>query len=421
VAIADLLRELGATRRALWLREAELAAGVPIAPRDDEELHLAERLESVLKVGAQAVDCQAAAAYLLDDATKQLKLRSCWGLPKSRFLDPPRPLRGAAADLEALVGHAVVLEDTSFLPHWKVPEEFRSAACVPISSPTFPFGTLWMFCEHPRDFSVAESNLIEIVAGRVAADLEREMLLQQTLKSKKLNRQVLMAAQRQRDRLPRIKPLVAGWQIAGWTAQRDVLGGDFHDWFILPDSSLAAVVGDAAGRMIEAEVTSATLHTALKSHACYRHTAQQMIERVNETIWSSSSGDQFASLLYVLVQPDSGLAECVAAGRGGVTVVGETLRTLVADGGPPLGTQPDSDYSAAHDRLAAGEILIMYSEGVQKLLKGDRKRVLWNLIRQQRDRSADDLVERTQSALREFGDGLPAADQTVVIVKREPR
>ena len=66
-----------------------------------------------------------------------------------------------------------------------------------------------------------------------------------------------MAAQRQRDRLPRIKPLLAGWQIAGWTSQRDVLGGDFHDWFILPDGSLAMVVGDAAGRMFEAEVTSA--------------------------------------------------------------------------------------------------------------------------------------------------------------------
>ena len=63
----------------------------------------------------------------------------------------------------------------------------------------------------------------------------------------------------------------------------------------------------------------------------------------------------------------------------------------------------------------------MYSEGVQKLLKGERKRVLWNLIRQQRDRSSDELVERTQTALRELGDGLPTDDQTVVIVKREPR
>ena len=89
------------------------------------------------------------------------------------------------------------------------------------------------------------------------------------------------------------------------------------------------------------------MHTALKSHVGYRHTAQQMIERVNETLWSSSSGDQFASLLYVLLEPDSGLVECVAAGRGGATVVGETLRNLVAEGGPPLGTQPDSEYSVA--------------------------------------------------------------------------
>ena len=46
-AIADLLQELHQTRCALWQREAELAAGVPVMPHPDEQTHLAERLESV--------------------------------------------------------------------------------------------------------------------------------------------------------------------------------------------------------------------------------------------------------------------------------------------------------------------------------------------------------------------------------------
>src|SRR6185503_3808708 len=177
LAMGNLLGEMNRLKRALWEREAELAAGVPVAKRTDNEPHLAERLESVLQGGTQAVGCQAAGLYLLDEATSELKLRAAWGLPNERLLAPARPLRGSVADLEALVGHAVVLEDTSLLPHWRCPEDYPAAVCVPVSSPTVPLGTLWIFSERSRDFSPQETNLIEIIAGRLAADLEREMLL----------------------------------------------------------------------------------------------------------------------------------------------------------------------------------------------------------------------------------------------------
>ncbi|MEO2021559.1 MAG: hypothetical protein ABGX05_07010, partial [Pirellulaceae bacterium] len=110
-AISGLVSTLEQARETVWKQEAELAASIPITVRKDEETHLAARLESILRCGAEAIGCQAAAAYLLDDDTRYLKLRSCWGLPTQRLLDPPRPLQGASIDLEALVGHAVVLKD----------------------------------------------------------------------------------------------------------------------------------------------------------------------------------------------------------------------------------------------------------------------------------------------------------------------
>ena len=135
-SICGLLGEMHRTRHALWLREAELAASIPVAPRRDEEVHFAQRLQSVLQGGAEAVDCQAAALYVLDDSTSTLKLRAAWGLPKERLIEPARLLDGAVGDIEALAGHAVVIEDTDLLPHWRVPEKFASAVCVPVSSPT---------------------------------------------------------------------------------------------------------------------------------------------------------------------------------------------------------------------------------------------------------------------------------------------
>lgn len=420
-SIGELLGELNQTRRALWKREAELAAGVPIAQHGDDESHIAVRLEAVLQAGATAVGAQAAAAYMLDDTTQQLKLRSCWGLPKSRLLDPPRRLRGAAADLEALVGHAVVMEDTTLLPHWKVPEEFRSAVCVPISSPTTPLGTFWVFCDDVRKFSVDETNLIEIVAGRIAADMEREMLLQHSVQSNTLRRQLSHAAGWQTSRLPRIKPLLDGWDVAGWTLQGESLGGDFFDWSVLPDGSLAVAVGDAQGKMLEAGLTAAALHSALKSHSSYRHTALQMVQRINETLWTASAGDQFASLFYAMIQPDSGQIEHTTAGHVYAAIVGESLRGVTTSDTTPLGAQPDADYVSSHDELACGEVLVVLSEGIQRMLKSKNNRVLWRLVQRYRERSADELADKLRSFLdRNFGQAV-ADDQTVLVVKRSPQ
>lgn len=417
-SIADVLEELHQSQFALWQREAELAASVPVTPHLDEQTHLAERLEAVLKAGAQAVGCQASAVYMLDEATRTLKLRACWGLPRSRFVAPPRPLRGAAADLEALVGHAVIVREAERLPNWQIPEEFRAAVCVPISSPSVPFGTLWAFCEHARDFSVGETNTLEIVAGRIAADLERAVLLNQTLQLRSLARQLTHAAQWQQHRLPRIKPLLPQWDLAGWTTQSGALGGDFHDWFVLFGGNLAVAVGDAQGKMFESGLTTATLHTALRAHAAYGHPAQQVVERVNETLWTASVGDQFASLFYATIQPETGSIDYTSAGHVYAAVVGDGLRTLAPTDALPLGTQPDSEYPAISDQLERGEMLVAVSEGVHRALRGSRERVLWRMFQSHRELAADELIRKTRSFLDRHASEHPPEDQTILVVKR---
>ena len=420
-SLSQVVQHLCATRRALWHREAELAAGVPVTMHPDEQQHLAARLEAVLKAGAQAVGCQAAAAYLLDEASRHLKLRACWGLPKSRFLEPPRPLRGAVADLEALVGHAVVLEDTLLLADWGVPEEFRSAVCVPISTPTTPLGTLWVFCDQPRPFSQDESNLLEIVSGRIAADLEREMLLQHELDTRSIKRQLRYASQWQENRLPRLKPLLHGWQIAGKTSQGDTLGGDFHDWFVLPDGSLAAVVGDAQGKLVEAGLTAAVLHSAVKAHANYRHTAQELVERVNETLWSASAGDQFASLFYARIQPETGWIECAMAGHIDASLVGHQMRPFAAGDESPLGVQPDAVYPLQSEQLQPNDALIVFSDGYKRSLKPGKAGLLWRLVHRHHELSADALTDRIEQFARQhFREG-STEDRTLLVIRRTQR
>jgi serine phosphatase RsbU (regulator of sigma subunit) len=425
LALAGMLGDMNRLRRALWEREAELAAGVPVSSRPDQEPHLAERLEAVLKGGAEAVGCPAAALYLLDETTTSLKLRAAYGLPQERLLAAARPLRGSVADLEALVGHAVVLEDTSLLPHWRCPEDFPAAVCVPVSSPTMPLGTLWVFCNQSRDFSAEETNLVEIIAGRLAADLEREMLLAAGVESKQRDRQFEIAQRWQSDRLPSVTPLVEDYEVAGWTCQAAGVGGDFHDWSVLPDGRLACLVGDAQGTLLEAGLNAAALQAAVKSHTGYRHDAAKLLARVNDTLWTGSAGDQFAGLFYSLIEPATGVLEFAHAGNLAAILLGGAANPREVLGGQAvaLGIDSETKFKIEHRVLTPGDILILLSEGARNAVDEAGLRIgegaIASLASKHQRESAEQIVSRLRHLLDRRGHS-PPEDMTVLVVKRKP-
>jgi len=358
-SISGVFAELQRTREELWRREAELAVGVPVSPQPREEEHLAIRLEAILRGGAEAIDCPAAGLYLLDDATTHLKLRAAWGLAKRCFVDAARPLDDAFADLEALIGHAVAIEDASLLPHWKIPESFPAAVCVPVSSPTDPLGTLWFFANDKRNFTDEQTNLAEIVAGRIASELQREVLLSECVTARRSERQQLHATQWQRDHLPNVMPMLDDWQVAGWCADADQLTNGFYDWFVPPDGSLAFVLGTGDGTMVESALSSAALQAAVRSHANYARSTSQLIDLVNETIWLGSAGGHFASLAYASLQPESGQLELVATGNIRALLLRDgNLQSLRIDS-TQLGMEPELLLHTQHFSMAQQDLLVL--------------------------------------------------------------
>jgi hypothetical protein len=419
-SMAEVLQELQNTRLALLQREADLAAGVPVAARHDEEAHLAMRLEAILKGGAQAIGCQAAAVYMLDEATTELNMRSSWGLPNRCFLAPARPLRGSVADLEALIGHAVVIEDAHLLPHWKVPEPYAAAICVPVSSPTEPLGTLWMFTDDVTDFSEAQTNLVEIIADRISSELQREMLLTECVSSKQVDRQLVRAAEWQRDHQPNVVPLLDDWRLVGWTSESPMLNSGFFDWFVPQDGSLTVTLGHGDGPMIQSALTAATLQSSIRSHAQHIHDTRKLIGHVNETLWNSSAGGDFASMFIGKIDPDTGVLEYCSAGEAGALLVGTNSVTSLVSPSLPLASEPDNNYQQQTAKLEPGDHLVLFKPTT--ILPGaDDIRVM----------DPQMLADKLQGALSPNGNMLdivcaaiedlaPAADHAVLIVHRLP-
>lgn len=423
--LASLVEQWESRMAAIQAREAELAACVPVASRPDEAQELARRLEAVLRGGASAVGCHAAALYLLDASTTHLKLRASFGLPPSRLLDPPRPLQGAIAELEALLGHAVVLEDAQLLPHWRAPEKFPSAACVPVSTPTTPLGVLWVFSEHKRDFSALQTNLLEIVAGRLAADLERDVLLQAGQQARIRTSAWERAVRWQELRQPQIAPQTPGFEVAGWSSAAVDVNGDFHDWTVLPDGRLALLVGDAHGTTLEAALTAAAAHGACRAHLSHATMAAELLSLANETLWASSAGGQSASLACAILDPALESVDLALCGETMAAICRSDGTRTILSSSEPLGANLEFHPQAASFNIQAGDTLALLSGGARRL---------WDLSRHTQGKksllaplggSPDAPLKRALGALEqafeEIAQEAAPDDRTVVVLRRKTR
>jgi len=117
-AIESLAARLELAENSLAEREAELASQVLVSHCGVQGRELSARIAEVLESSSKSIGAVAAAFYLLDEDTSQLKMRACFGLPKSRLFAAPRDLRSSLADLESLLGNAVLLNDLQAAQEW---------------------------------------------------------------------------------------------------------------------------------------------------------------------------------------------------------------------------------------------------------------------------------------------------------------
>ena len=420
-----LLGEAMSLQHALWHREAELAAGVPIALGGDAEPHLALRLQSVLKAGADAVGCQAAALYLLDEATTELKLRACWGLPLARLTEPARPLRGAMADLEAMLGHAVVLEDELLADAWCVPEKFPAAVCVPISSSAAILGTMWVFAKEARNFNDSQTNMLEVTAGRIAAELEREMLREEGASGVRLKRQTAEAGQLQRDQLPSTPPQVEGWDMAGWGLTGEGLTGELFDWFALGDRRVATAVVQASGTAVQAALVAATAKSAIRSHAQHLPDPEKVVAAANRTLWTASAGDQYASVYYGTLETSGKVLFSTAGALELFRVDAEGWCRLSVET-PRAGQDPELVFAARTIELPHSGLLLVCTPGLLVSASDDRPFDLDELLPKAHAAEGRPVWELTARQIashiqRKAADRLGASrrhDATLLVIKR---
>jgi serine phosphatase RsbU (regulator of sigma subunit) len=135
------------------------------------------------------------------------------------------------------------------------------------------------------------------------------------------------------------------------------VGGDFFQTIAGPEGSLLAVIGDVAGKGLQAAMRVSMLIGVVRTSPEYSPAA--LLRKLNAVLLQDGSSG-FTTCLVVRLDAD-GTVTIANAGHLSPYING---RELTIDGGLPLGVADGVDYSEQRFPFAAGDVMLLMSDGV---------------------------------------------------------
>lgn len=340
------------------------------SPTEDSPLlptNESDKVANLLRFAKQELSAFGVGVYLLDEATTHLRLRSMIG-PASYApqIETVRSLENSLADLEALIGNKVNIHSVEMGETWRIPQPYRFGWCLMLGTANLPLGSLWIFFSEPREPKDRELEFLGNLCNQLYSEISsREQPESEDAESTLLKQELLLAARTNDARLPSFAPEIDGWKISGWTYRQGYLSSTFHDWAVTPSGNLSIAVGQVAGPMLTAALSLNNMRSLLSAHREYRHTGRILAAKLNEQIWCNSPGDEMASLIYALVDPETQSLQLVNAGDGGVVLYGPAGVKSIDQFQAPLGADLDSQFEQWEHVFRENETIVFFTQGLR--------------------------------------------------------
>jgi sigma-B regulation protein RsbU (phosphoserine phosphatase) len=182
-----------------------------------------------------------------------------------------------------------------------------------------------------------------------------------------LERDLEQARAFQRMLLPKFFPRIPGLRGEVCYVPSERLSGDFYDFFEVGSMRLGVLIADVAGHGISAALYTGMVKSEMHSVPEEWDSPAALFQRINDKLCTFVRS-RFVTALLLLLDLETRRARYVNAGHPGVlTRDGRTWDST----GPPLGMLPGGRYEVAELPIAAGERLLLYSDGVSEALRPD--------------------------------------------------
>ncbi len=264
----------------------------------------------------------------------------------------------------------VVVNDAlhSGLVNPSIVDEFgiTSLAGVPLVMRGQVFGVLLAYqFGPPVAFTEQQLDFFESAAATLALALENARLFE-------TERYI---ADRLQEALLSVPDRVAGIDFAHAyrsATEATRVGGDFYDLFELSQDHIGIIIGDVAGKGLDAAVLTSLVKNSVRAHAYERgKTPAQILALTNDIVFRATEPESFVTVFFCILDcRDGRFVFCNAGHTAAALVRGDGAVATLRSTGPLLGAFGDIEFEQSEGSLDFGDLLVLYTDGVTEARRG---------------------------------------------------
>ena len=208
------------------------------------------------------------------------------------------------------------------------------------------------------------------------------------------------------------------------------VGGDLYDFFWRDTRTLCFVVADVSDKgapaalfMARTKTVIRLVTTLLRGPAGEAPGPHEIIARVNEELCRDNAYGMFVTLFFGMLDVMSGELQFCNAGHNVPYVVGPTgIVPLHGARAKPVGIRPTLPYESTTTKLAPGECVFVFTDGITESMDGDgvffseeRLEAALHVLADQAPRA---IVAGVMARVHEFRGGAPQSDDIAAMAVR---
>jgi sigma-B regulation protein RsbU (phosphoserine phosphatase) len=241
-----------------------------------------------------------------------------------------------------------------------------------------------------------------------------------------VERELRVVADIQRSLLPQKLPRIPNLELAAYYRTSRWAGGDYYDFFPLPEGRWGILIADVSGHGTPAAVLMAITHSLAHSLPGPADPPADLLGYVNRKLFDhyTASNEVFVTAFYGVYDPTRRTLTYSSAGHNPPRLkrCGErAVQSFEEVGGPPLGLMDELDYEQTTLTLLPGDILAFYTDGITEAM--DAHNAQFGVGRLDRELShcgvePAEIISAVVKSVDDFTGGQPPVDDQTLLVAR---
>ncbi len=411
------------------LSSQRLALLYSISQTFNSSLDLDEVLNIVMDEVIKATNAERG-FLVLRDTEGEIDFRAARGMDQTTLDDPEFQISRGVVGEVTKNGQPILTSDAQLDERFSGRQSvinlgLRSIMCAPLKVKQDLLGAIYVDNSLQAGiFTEDDLDLLAAIASNAATAIENARLYQVAVEKGRMERELQIAHRVQSSLIPKEIPQISGWEFsARWIPAREV-AGDFYDFITSDEGKLGLVIADVVDKGMPAALFMAFSRSTLRNNVLRLPTPKDGIAEVNKLICADSVYGMFLTLVYCLIEPDSGEVTYVNAGHNPPLLYRSDKDEILdlSRTGIPLGVTEEASYDQESSTLNSGDFILFYTDGICDAVNSQgeefgMERVRRVLLDNSRG-SADEILAALERTSIDFtGSTAPFDDITIMIAK----